>query len=127
MLSLKHVFKNGLLVVCVSALSACGFLDKDNTPKPKPLPKFTAQIQPHLLWKSNTGSGTSGEYLKLTPAMNDHAIFTASTSGTVTSTEKSNGRTNWRVNTGNMLTTGPGVGNNLVVVGSIHGNIIALD
>lgn len=121
------VIKNSLLIACVFTLSACGFFDKDNTPKPKPLTNFTAQIQPRLLWKTSTGSGAGGEYLKLTPAMNDHSIFTASTSGIVASTAKANGRTNWRANTGHMLTTGPGAGDGLVVVGSIHGNIVALD
>ena len=109
------------------SLSACGFFDKDNTPKPKPLTNYTAQIQPRLLWKTSTGRGAGDDYLKLTPSMNDHAIFTASTSGVVTSTAKSNGQTNWRTNTGNNLTTGPGAGDGLVVVGSIHGNIVALD
>jgi len=124
----SHLIKNSLLIACVCALSACGgFFDKDNTPKPKALTSFTPQIKPHLLWKTNTNSGTGDEYLKLTPAMNDHAIFTTSTKGVVTSTAKQNGHINWRTNTGLILSTGPGAGDGLIVVGSLHGNVVALN
>lgn len=119
--------RNGLLLACVCALSACsGFFDKDNTPKPHALVQFKPQIRPILAWKTSAGSGSGNEYLKMTPAMNDHAIFTSSTNGIVTSIAKNNGRTNWSTKTGFMLTTGPGAGNDIVVIGSMHGNVVAL-
>ncbi len=124
----NHFVKNGLLMACVCALSACsGFFDKDNTPTPKPLVSFKPQINPHQLWKTSTGNGAGDEYLKLSPAMNEHALFTASTKGVVSSIAKDSGRTNWRANTGFMLTTGPAAGDGIVVVGSMHGNIVALN
>ncbi len=124
----NQLIKNSVLIACVCAISACsGFFDKDNTPKPKALTSFTPTIKPRLLWKTSTNSGAGDEYLKLTPAMNDHAIYTTSTKGVVTSTARNNGRINWQVNTGHMLTTGAGTGDGIVVVGSIHGNIVALN
>ncbi|HTM63978.1 MAG TPA: outer membrane protein assembly factor BamB [Gammaproteobacteria bacterium] len=124
----NYFLRNGLMLACICSLTACsGFFDKDNTPKPSPLVSFKQQIRPHLAWKTSTGNGAGSEYLKLSPSMNDHAIFTSSTKGTVTSTAKTNGRVNWQRNTGYMLTTGPGAGDGIVAIGSMHGNIVALD
>lgn len=122
----NHILKNSLLLACACSLTACGFFDKDNTPPPNPLVSFKPQVKPRLVWKTSTGNGAGKEYLKLTPAMSDNAIFTSSTKGVVTSTAKNNGRTNWSANTGFMLSTGPGAGDGIVVIGSMHGNVIAL-
>ncbi len=126
----KQIFKKSILVACVLSLSACSsfsFFDKDNTPTPKPLTGFKQQVVPRLAWKTSTGKGAGSEYLKLSPAMNAESIFAANNNGVVTSIAKRNGGTNWSVNTGYNLTTGPGVGDGIVAVGSIHGNLVALD
>lgn len=122
----NHILKNGLLLACACSLTACGFLDKDNAPAPNPLVSFKPQVKPRLVWKTSTGNGAGKEYLKLTPALGDHAIFTSSAKGVVTSIAKNSGNTNWSTNTGFMLTTGPGAGEGIVVIGSMHGNVIAL-
>jgi outer membrane protein assembly factor BamB len=124
----NRFIKNSLLIACVCAVSGCSsFFDTDNTPKPKALTSFTAQIKPRLLWKTSTGAGAGDEFLKLSPSMNDHAVFTSSVNGVVSSTNKANGKNNWRTNTGLALSTGPGSGDGIVVVGSVHGNIVALN
>lgn len=126
----KQIFKKTLLAACILSLSACSsfsFFDKDNTPKPKPLTNYKQLVAPRLAWKTSTGKGAGSEYLKLSPSMDAQSIFAANNNGVVTSIAKSNGATNWSVNTGYNLTTGPGVGDGIVAVGSIHGNLIALD
>lgn len=124
----NRFIKNSFLIACVCAVSGCsGYFDTDNTPKPKALTSFTAQIKPRLLWKTSTGKGAGDEFLKLSPSMNDQAIFTSSVNGVVASTNKANGKNNWRTNTGLTLSTGPGTGDGIVVVGSVHGNIVALN
>lgn len=126
----KNIFKKSLLVASVLSLSACSsfsFFDKDNTPTPKPLTSYKQQIVPRLAWKTSTGKGAGSEYLKLSPAMDDRSIFAANNNGVVTSIAKSNGATNWSVNTGYNLSSGPGVGDGIVAVGSMHGNLVALD
>lgn len=124
----NQFLKNTMIFACIGTLSACsGFFDKDNTPPPRSLSSFHAEIKPNQIWKTSTGNGAGNQYLKLMPAMNETAIFTAGTNGAVASTAKSNGRSNWRINTGRTLLTGPGVGDGIVVVGSMHGSIIALN
>ena len=122
-----QIIKKIAFVAFTLLLSACnGFFEKDNTPTPAKLVSFKPEIQPHLLWSSRTTSSVGDEYLKISPAIGETAIFTASTKGTVTSINKSNGYTNWRVETGFPLSTGPGIGDGLVILGSRRGDIIAL-
>lgn len=109
------------------ALTACsGFFDKDNTPVPTPLSSYKQEIYPHQRWFVNVG--TSGdEFLKMSPAVSDTAVYTASVKGTVTSVNKETGRINWQINTNLANTTGPGAGDGLVVVGTRYGDVVALN
>jgi len=123
----NKLIKNFAYVAISCFLVGCsGFFDKDNTPTPTPLTQFPAEIKPHLLWSTRAGSSVD-EYLKLNPASNGSAIFTSSTSGLVTSTNQMNGNRYWQVNLKTSLTTGPGVGDGIVVVGTRHGEVIALN
>jgi outer membrane protein assembly factor BamB len=123
----NQTIKNIVLVAFTLLLSACnGFFDKDNTPSPAKLVSFKPEIQPHLLWASRTASSVDDDYLKIGPAIGETAIFTASTKGAVTSTNKSNGYTNWYVNTGFPISTGPAIGDGLIILGSRKGDVIAL-
>jgi len=108
-------------------LTACsGLFDKDNTPEPKPLTEFRAEIKPQLIWTAKAGSGVNDEYLKIGPTLGTNAIFTSSLSGTVTSINKMTGQRNWQIETKLPVTTSPGVGNGMVVIGSRTGDVVAL-
>lgn len=123
-----YTVKSIVAVACVTSLSACtGFFDTDNTPKPAPLVAFQQTAHPVKIWSTNAGNGSGNEFLKMSPAMDSSAIYTANIGGTVTSVNKQNGHINWQSNTGLTLTTGPGVGSGVVVIGSRHGNVMALN
>lgn len=124
--TLKHLplFSSALLSACL--LTGCGFFDKDNTPEPKPLVDYKAEINPKLLWTTRAGSGVDDEYQRLSPALHASSIYTTSLSGTVTSVNKDSGKINWQVHTALPLSTGPSVGHGLVIAGSRQGDVIAL-
>ncbi len=123
----KQVIKYFLLASSVLLLAACdGFFEKDNTPTPSPLVNFTPEIKPRLLWSTNAGAGADDEFLRISPAISQTSIFTASTNGTVTSINKQDGSKYWQVGTGVPITTSPGIGQGLVVVSSRKGDIVAL-
>ena len=123
-----NVIKQIVFLLLITTLTACSsFFDKDNTPEPSPLPQFKPSITPTRLWSStHAGFGSGSEHLRIGPALGNKAIFIASTNGTVTSIDKTNGNKNWQVRTGIDISTSPGVGNNLVVVGSQQGEVLAL-
>ncbi|VVC76314.1 Outer membrane protein assembly factor BamB [Aquicella siphonis] len=125
---IKTIRTIALFLVFTSSLSACaGFFEKDNTPEPTPLTSYAPEVTPRLLWSANVGAGAAGnDYLKLSPAVSETAVYTTSTSGTVTALSKTSGKRLWQVNTRLPVTTGAGAGDGLVVMGSRGGDIVAL-
>lgn len=113
-----------LLSLCLTACS--NFFEKDNTPPPTPLTQITAEVQPHQLWSTKIGNGAGDDYLKLSPKLVGQTIYTASSNGIVTATDKTTGNRLWSVDTKTRITSGPGVGNGIVVVGSHKGDVVAL-
>src|SRR3990167_3709725 len=121
------VIKNCLLFIFLSILlAACGLLDKDNTPQPTPLTTFPQQIKPLRLWVTKTGGGSTDDYLKMTPAVGDQAIYTASTRGIVTAINKNTGQIIWQRDTYIPIVSGPGIGADILIVGSRKVDIVAL-
>lgn len=122
-----NFLKSSLLTASLLLLTACtGLFDTDNTPTPKPLTQYTPDIKPHLAWTAKPTSGNGDERLKMSPGVGQAALFTASASGTVAATQKSNGQLLWKTELNKPITSGVGVGQGLVVVGSRHGHIVAL-
>ena len=125
---MKNIIKILLLSSTCVLLNACNaLLDKDNTPKPSPLVNFKQEINIRQAWNTHTNWGTDSDYLKLVPAITDSYIFTASSNGNVTATNKSNGSTVWNVNTGSDISAGPAASENLVFIGHRNGDVSALD
>ncbi len=125
---LTKTIKTYTVLSCAVFLTACSsFFDTDNTPAPTPLTNYTAEVSPRVLWTTSVGSGATGyDYLRMNPAVSGAAIYTASTGGTVTAVNKTNGRTLWQANVRKTLASGPGAGDGLVVVGAQNGEVIAL-
>lgn len=106
-------------------VSCSGFFDKDNTPSPAPLTPIRETISPRTLWVTSAGYGTR-EYLKEPFATDGMNIYTTSSTGTVTSVNKVNGRVNWRINTYLPITSGAGADEGIVVFGTRTGIVQAL-
>src|SRR5580698_11077209 len=123
----NQMIKSILLFIGISLLlTSCLLMEKDNTPAPMPLTTFITEIKLTRLWSAHIGSETNNDHLCMRPILGKTAIFITNASGTVTSTNKFTGHINWQVNTKLPLTTSPGIGENILVVGSHQGNIIAL-
>lgn len=113
--------------VLTTLLCACnGFFDKDNTPTPTPLTKYPPEAQVHRLWSSYVNFGQVGDYLKLVPAVTDDSVFTASKDGTVTATNKTNGKTRWSTMLKAQLSAGPTADDGLIFIGTRNGKVLAL-
>jgi outer membrane protein assembly factor BamB len=126
-LTIKNILLINIALVISLLLTACnGFFEKDNIPAPKPLVEFKQEVTPQLLWSANTKAGNNEVYLKFTPAITNRYIFTVSAKGIVTAINKINGHQIWQVNTHIPITAGIGSGDGIVVIGSSHGEVIAL-
>ena len=114
-----------IVLLCLQLCGCGGFFNKDNTPKPKPLVAFKASITPHRLWASGTPSSSTSS-LKFNPTLYGGTIYTSGDNGVVSAISQNNGETQWSINTFLPLTSGPGVGNHIVVLGSRKGEVFAL-
>jgi outer membrane protein assembly factor BamB len=125
---MKKLTKKFIIAGLSSLLCACGsFFDKDNTPTPVELVKFTPEAKVHTLWNVSTGWGSGEDYFTYVPAVTSKAIYTASKNGKVTATHKVTGKKFWQVDIDMPISAGPAANEEMVVVGSRDGEVIALN
>jgi outer membrane protein assembly factor BamB len=99
---------------------------KDNTRPITPLKDIKAEKQYQTAWSSNTGSGAGKLYLRLNPTEYQGVIYSADAYGLVVATKSKSGERLWSYKTKAPVTTGPGVSNGTVVVGTGDGRVFAL-
>jgi outer membrane protein assembly factor BamB len=124
-----------LLIVAVVGLSGCagfgekistgfGLFGEDRGEKPAPLTNFTPSVAIRTLWHERVGAAR--DYL-FTPAVVRDAIYAAGYDGRIVRVDAATGRALWRVDTGRKLSGGVGADENLVVVGTAKGEVLAYD
>jgi outer membrane protein assembly factor BamB len=109
-----------LAAVLGLALGGCG----SNGPQPAKLVDFKPSTKLAVAWKVSVGD--AGRYI-FTPAISGDSIFAAGNSGELLRINATNGKTLWRVNTKAPLSGGVGVGENMVLVGTSKGSVLAYD
>jgi len=118
---LKIIFHFSFFIL----LSGCSG-NKDNSEPPAPLVQFTPTLTVKTLWTAYTGGGTNKSYLKLAPVFDNEQLFTASPTGRVRAFNFRDGKQVWEQKIGIPISGGPGVGQDLVLVGSHKGDVVAL-
>jgi len=100
---------------------------KDNSEPPAPLVEFQSKLNVIELWSTSVGGGTDEQYLKLSPVLANQRLYVADSDGEVEALDATNGRSLWSTDVDERITGGPGVGENVVLVGTGEGIVIALD
>jgi outer membrane protein assembly factor BamB len=83
-------------------------------------PTYTAKID----WSSNIGATERYDY---TPALDSSAVYAANAKGEITKLDATNGNQLWRINVGEPISGGVGIGTGIVLVGSKKGFVHAYD
>jgi outer membrane protein assembly factor BamB len=91
--------------------------------KPGPLPPLTATVTPRINWQQTVGKATAG----IAPAVTTNAVYAAASDGTLVRLDTATGRVVWRASAGKTLSAGPGASDDLVVVGTDKGDVLAFD
>ena len=118
-----------LLGLCAS-LGACigPFSGEDsNIVPPEPLTEIEPSIEIVAIWDKNIGASAGERYLRLRPAVMGDKVFAAERDGDVTAINIESGETLWETATDTAISGGPGVGDNLVVIGTSDGEVVALN
>ncbi len=131
------------LILIVIGLTGCAAMDavsesvsgisdyfsggEDNADPPSPLLEFTPEIKIEEVWHEKIGVGTDEQSLKLVPAIGAGKIFTADRDGLVQARDMQTGRLVWEAETDVQFSGGPGLGRDVVVLGSSNAEVLALN
>ena len=110
----------GVMLLLGIVLCGCG----SKGPQPVKLVDFKPSTKLAIAWKVNVGD--AGRYI-FTPATSGDSVFAASNRGDLLRLNAANGKTLWRVDTKAPLSGGVGVGENMVLVGTSKGSVLAYD
>ncbi|WP_049622720.1 outer membrane protein assembly factor BamB [Frateuria defendens] len=138
------VMKRAMLVALTSlvALAGCHSFKKENVQPPTPLDKhFKPTVQVTRLWRASVGEGAGDSGLRLRPAVADGVLYAASNDGKLAAFDASSGKTLWSKSSRThgwfgwgdkkrkdaLYAGGPGVGGDLVAVGTLDGHVYAVD
>lgn len=106
-----------------SSLSGCFLWSSDPGPKPSPLPVFKPVGEVRELWKVSLSE--AGDAL-LSPAFSGGSVYAAGRNGILSRIDAA-GRELWRVKTAPRLSGGVASDNNVVVVASSDGELLAYE
>jgi len=97
-------------------------------PEPADPPMALAEFKPkataRVVWSASVGKAEGYSY---TPAVDGSAVFAASTKGEITRLDAATGKQVWRISAGEAISGGVGAGENLVLVGTPKGMVLAFD
>jgi outer membrane protein assembly factor BamB len=118
-----------LLAFVSAACSGCsmfgGLFGGSSSHEPlAPLPALQADAKAANSWNVVTGKATA---VALGPAVGGETVYTASDDGQIAAFDAASGRQRWRVETKVKLSAGPGIGQNLILVGTRKGSVVAYD
>lgn len=108
-----------------NTLSASGV---DNTPDPAPLTTVKPERNVTKSWSKSVGSKLGKrDYFKLDPIVTGDAIITADYKGLLVASNPETGERLWSLDTKEKISSGPTVGEGLIVVGTEDAKVVAVN
>ena len=132
----KYLFYRATIFAGILLLAACGTLTelrqdfadrvfgREPPNPPAVLEAFNPTYNAKIDWSSQIGATSRYDY---TPALEAGAIYGANATGEIVKLDAANGRQVWRINAGEAISGGIGLGGGLVLLGSSRGNVLAYD
>jgi outer membrane protein assembly factor BamB len=122
-------FRSTGLIIAALAVSSCGWFGSDDEKEVEPLEltDIVTKVSIKRLWSVKVGDKAEFLRVALQPVGDGSRIYAASRDGNVVALHPETGKEFWRAKLDIELSAGPGVGENLVVVGAADGLLIALD
>lgn len=111
------------MLLALAMLSACA--SRSVREPPAPLPELKPELRVSELWTVDVGA-SAGTALRITPALEDGAVYMAAAEGRVSAHAADSGKELWEVDLEARISGATGVGEGLVLVGSRQGEVIAL-
>ena len=112
-----------VLILSFLLISCAG---KDNVSPPTELVKIDTSLKVKKNWSRNTGKGLSKFYLHLNPFISDERIAVVNSDGLVSAYHVDDGTSLWENNLNEAITAGVNGGENIILVGTDEGGLVAL-
>lgn len=124
MLSCSSLLRSSLLLTALAlSLAGCSWFSSDKPlVKPAELVAFKASVTLVKSWDASVGSGAPFSF---SPDVDDQAVYAAGREGKLVKLDLASGREIWRIDAGKSLSAGVGVGEGVVVVGTVKGVVLA--
>ena len=100
------------------------FFGRESNEEPSELTEIKATAQAKVLWNTHLGASEDNDF---TPVVDNGFIYAASANGELVKLTAADGKQVWRINSGEALSGGVGVGANLILVGTANGYVSAYD
>jgi len=124
--SSKQLALLALLVLFVSACTSSGSSSKEEQ-KPAELQKFTEEVKLKQQWSRSIGDGQGKIWNRLKPAVDGNNIYVADSDGRVLAFNRESGDLLWKKTLNKPVSGAMGVGNGLLLLGTLRGEVLALD
>ncbi len=99
----------------------------DDPDAPAELVEFEATLKVGKVWSTNVGSGLDQAGRQLRPAYSSGVVYTADYKGLLVAVNAENGNKLWESKTKLPFTGGPGIADNLLLMGTQDGEVYAFD
>ena len=137
--------KHAWILLLPFLVAGCSWFDDDeeDAREPAVLTPIDAEVSLGRLWEAKIGRGAEDKAIQLVPGFSGSRIFAAAADGTVKALESGTGREIWQINiedfyseleqrnsfskSADTITGGVGVGEQLVLVGSSAGEVVAIN
>jgi outer membrane protein assembly factor BamB len=112
-------------------LNGCSWIkswgDDDDPDAPAKLVDFTPTLKVGKVWSTNVGKGLDKTGRQIRPAYSSGSIYAADYKGLLSAIDAGNGKKQWEIKTELPFTGGPGVSDNLLMMGTENGEVFAFD
>jgi outer membrane protein assembly factor BamB len=112
-------------------LNGCSWIkswgDDDDPEAPAELIEFEPTLKVRKVWSTGVGKGLDKAGRQLRPAYSSGTIYAADYKGLLMSIDAESGAKRWEIKTKLPFTGGPGVSDNLLMMGTENGEVFAFD
>lgn len=116
-----------ILILSTLLLSSCSWLSREKSSiEISDLTDLANPLASRVVWNTDVGEGADGEGVRLVVSLDGSTVYVANFGGEIVAVNTQSGSTQWSRDVDVDLAGGPGVGNGLVIAGSIEGDVIAL-
>ena len=112
-------------------LNGCSWIkswgDDDDLSEPAKLVEFESSLKVGEVWSVGIGKGLDKAGRQLRPAFSSGSIYAADYKGLLVAVDADSGRKLWEIKTRLPFTGGPGISDNLLLMGTENGEVFAFD